>query len=76
MQFEDVKDKIIKAINRLQLNLGEDLLLVDGFVNQSLSQSLNEIAIGARVIPMVMVIGRKTGRVYFFSFDILGIKNE
>ncbi len=72
MKFEDVKSKIFKQLQKR--DLGEDLILLEGCVNQSLAKAAGEIVIGGPTIPMVMTIGKKTGRVYFFALNALGIK--
>lgn len=73
IKFEEVKDKIIKKLNAL--DLPEDLALVDGFVNQPLADVLNEVVIGASVVPMVLAVGKKTKQIYYFSYNALEIQH-
>ncbi len=79
VKFEEVKEEIIKKLNSKKLNLleviQEELTLVDGFINLPLSQLLSEITIGPSVVPMIMAIGKKTCKIYFFSFNELVIKH-
>lgn len=76
MKFENVKDKIIEKLNSKDLGVQEELILIDGFINQPLARSVGEITIGGSVVPMIMTVGKKTGRIYFFAFNDLGIQDE
>ncbi len=74
MKFEEVRDKILEKLKSKDLKTGEGLILLEGFVNQSLAQSIGEIVIGGPTIPMIMTIGKDTGRIYFFALNALGVK--
>lgn len=74
VKFEEVKDSIIEAIKRKsdKLNIKESVTLVQGFVSQPYSMELsNFILIGGPTIPMVMLLGNETGRIYFFAYKAL-----
>ena len=76
MKFEDVREKVLEKLNSAEFrsSVGEELMLANGFVNQSLASAEGEIVIGGSVLPMVMAIGKNTGKVHFFAFKALGIK--
>ena len=74
IKFEEIKAKLIELINTKlpQLGLTEPVTLVDGFVNQPVSMELSgSFILGGPTIPMVMLVGNKTGRIYFFALKAL-----
>lgn len=81
IKFETVKEKIIDAIKDekrfKKLNLNESVTLIEGFVSQPYSMKLsNSIEIGGPTIPMVLLLGNDTGRIYFFAYKALIQENE
>lgn len=72
--FADVKQDILKALNNLPKDVGitEKVGLVDGFVSNPVTGEVtNSLMIGGPTLPMIVVIGEKSGRVYFFALKIL-----
>lgn len=72
--FSEYKDRILKEITDRSTLLGinEPVSIVDGFVNQPIQNELSgSIMIGGPTIPMVMLVGNKTGRVYYFALKAL-----
>ena len=73
IKFEEYKQKIIDAL-KLKGNLGisEPITLVDGFVNQSIQKELSGgLIIGGPTIPMIMLVGSQTGRIYYFALKAI-----
>lgn len=76
-QFATLKKEIVKSLEeRLQLiGITESVTLVDGFVNQPLNmQVTGNVVIGGPSIPMIVLVGNETGRVYFFALKAI-LKN-
>lgn len=74
IKFEDIKARIAAKINSniTLLGLNEPVSLVDGFVNQPISMELSgSFILGGPTIPMVMIVGNKTGRIYLFALKAL-----
>ena len=72
--FEDIKDRIVAELNSrlMKVDLGERVTLVDGFFNEPFSKELsNSVVIGGPNVPMVMLVGNDTGRVYFFALKAI-----
>ena len=53
--------------------LGESngFVLIEGFAMQSIQPQTEGISIGGNAIPMVIVVGNTTGRVYQFALKAL-----
>lgn len=74
IKFREIKDELIAAIKKKipLLKLEEGVTLVDGFVNQPISMEISgSIIIGGTTVPMVMIVGNDTGRIYFFALKAL-----
>ncbi len=76
VKFEKVKDKLVGAIDERKSFLGftepEGLTLVDGFFNSPFQKEMSSsFVIGGPSLPMIAVVGNKTGRVYFFAVKAL-----
>lgn len=78
MDFNSLKKQITEALNdrfskQGALFSGETsgFTLVDGFVMQSIQDKLGGIYIGGKSIPMVMVVGNSSGRIYYFALKAL-----
>lgn len=74
IKFADVKEDILAAIKNLPKESGitEKVGLVDGFINNPLSRELTDsLIIGGPTVPMVLLVGEKTGRIYFFALKAL-----
>ena len=75
MKFEDVREKILEKLKDLkERKIDENATLVEGFVNQSLTKKSDELTIGGPSVPMIMLVGNDTGRVYLFALKALDIK--
>jgi len=69
IKFENYKARILDAL-RAKGNLGilEPVTLVDSFVNQPIQGELSgSLSIGGPAIPMIMLLGSNTGRIYYFA---------
>jgi hypothetical protein len=74
--FSDMRQEIIEELEKLIKNdkarIEEKVGLVDGFVKDPVSNELtSDIIIGGPMVPMVMLVGEETGRVYLFALKIL-----
>lgn len=69
INFTEYKQKILDALtSKGNLGITEPVTLIDGFINQPISNELSgNIVIGGPAIPMIMLIGNNTGRIYFFA---------
>lgn len=74
IEFSKVKQRIKEAIeDKFEiLDFKESVTLLDGFVNSpySKTQPTTEL-FGGPFVPMVMLVGNETGRVYFFAYNLL-----
>jgi len=72
IKFEDIKPEILSILEQKAEALGEPVNLVDGFVSSQFSTELSDsVLLGGPTIPMVMLIGKESGRLYFFALKIL-----
>lgn len=72
IRFNEVRDKIVLGLQKQELNVGEPVTLVDGFLNQPFNMELtNAIMIGGPTIPMVMLLGKNSGRIYLFALKAI-----
>jgi len=74
LMFADVKEDILTALNKVRTEAGitETVGLVDGFINSSLHTEVTDsIIIGGPIVPMIMLVGKNTGRIYLFALNIL-----
>ena len=72
--FSELKNEILEALNKVIADAGitEKVGLVDGFLNDPVTHELTDsLVIGGPRVPMVMLIGEKSGRVYLFALKIL-----
>jgi hypothetical protein len=72
--FQDLREKIISSLNKKIEILGiqEGVTLVPRIINQPASIKLsNAIIIGGDTLPIVAVVGKETGLIYFFSLQSL-----
>lgn len=81
LKFEDVRDQIIEALQERSDAIGikEPLILENGFFNDPLRGKIENAPIigGDYWIPMVVLIGENSGRVYLFSLkELLKDKDE
>jgi len=71
--FSEYKQKIISAINaRGNLGIAEPVTLIDGFVNQPIQSELSgAFIVGGPAIPMIMLLGVNSGRIYYFALKAI-----
>ncbi|MEK6850221.1 MAG: hypothetical protein AABX85_01455 [Nanoarchaeota archaeon] len=81
IKFSEIKEKLLQALNskitQNKLHIDEKVTIVDGFVNQPLSMELSgAFILGGPAIPMIMLIGNDSGRIYYFALKAIlpGIK--
>ncbi len=73
IKFEEYKQRIVEALNRRgNLGIQEPITLIDGFANQPIQKELSgAFIVGGPAIPMIMLLGTTSGRVYFFALRAL-----
>ena len=74
INFEDIKDRIVLELEKRseKLQISEPVTLVDGFLNEPFSKELsNSFVVGGPTIPMVMLVGNESGKIYFFALKAL-----
>ena len=74
LKFEEVKSRIVSELEKRYENLGitEEVTIIDGFVNQPFTMELsNTFMIGGTTIPMIMLVGKDSGRIYFFALKAI-----
>ena len=72
--FEDVKEEILAALNKVRDDAGitEPVGLIEGFFNNQLNtEPTNKLFLSGPYVPMVMLVGEKTGRLYLFALKAL-----
>jgi hypothetical protein len=76
IQFSEYQDEILEEINKLTAKNyfrgDKNLTLIEGFVSQTITTTFgmasDEIN---QTIPMVMLVGLQTGRVYYLALKVL-----
>jgi len=74
IKFQDLKDSLtVELKKRLEtLEIKEEVTLLEGFISQPFDTKLsNSFIFGKPTIPMVMLLGNETGRVYFFALKAI-----
>lgn len=76
ISFQELKNEIILEIKKRsqdkQFGISEPVTLIDGFVHQIFSNDIsNNVTIGGPTIPMVMLLGDNSGRIYFFALKAI-----
>lgn len=70
--FDDIKSDVLFALQDKAKNLGEPVSLIEGFISGPFSTELsNSTVLGGPTIPMVMLVGDESGRLYFFALKAL-----
>jgi hypothetical protein len=78
IKFEEYKQRITDAV-QLKLRAvpitGENgFTLVDGFIMQPLSNEVSgNVIIGGPTIPLIVIVGNTSGRMYYFALKALNI---
>jgi len=78
--FSEMRQEIVEALEKSikheKARIDEQVGLIDGFVKDPVSNELtSDIVIGGPMVPMVMLVGQETGRVYLFALKSL-LKRE
>lgn len=76
IKFSEIKEDLVKVLNEKiknnKLHLSEKVTIVDGFVNQPLSMELSgSFIIGGPAVPMIMLVGDESGRIYYFALKAI-----
>ncbi len=74
MIFSEYKEKILSSLNIIKesCDIKEEIGLIDGFINPPLLDNLTDsLVCGGKRVPMIMVCGVNSGRVYLFSLKIV-----
>lgn len=72
IKFEDYKQRIIDALNKRNLGIAEKVTIIDGFINQPIMMEFTgDFVVGGPALPMIMLVGNDSGRVYFFALKAI-----
>ena len=76
IEFSKIKDKLMKALEEKlksgKLHISESVTIIDGFVNQPLSMEIpGPFVIGGPSVPLIMLVGNDSGRVYFLALKAI-----
>ncbi|MEI6375741.1 MAG: hypothetical protein WCO97_00935 [bacterium] len=76
IKFSEIKERLVQALNlklsQNKLSVNEKVTIVDGFVNQPLSMELSgAFVIGGPAVPLIMLVGNDSGRVYYFALKAI-----
>lgn len=77
IKFSDYKEKIQSGLTeKLQgidfVGETQGFTLIDGFFNLPIQTELSgSLTIGGPTVPMVAIVGNKTGRVYYFAIKAI-----
>jgi hypothetical protein len=72
--FKDIQNSLMDELKkRLQtLEIKESVTLVEGFISQPFNKELStSFVLGGPTIPMVMLLGNESGRIYLFALKAL-----
>ena len=72
--FKDYKEELTQKINdkKRKKGIDEELVLMEGFVQHVFSPHLTgSIHLTGKYVPIVMAVGRESGRVYYFALKVL-----
>ena len=72
IKFSDIKQRIESEIKARKIDFGEQVTLFDGFINQPFCRELSgSYVIGGPTVPMIILVGNKSGQLYFFALKAL-----
>ena len=72
IKFQDVKQDILNALESKKIHLSEPVDLFDGFISQPFSTELSDsFTMGDSTIPMIILVGRESGQIYFIALMTL-----
>lgn len=75
--FADLKPRIIEAIDKVlnqdpqEYTIENGFEILEGFISMPLQPDLVNFNIGSTNVPTVGIIGKKTGKLYFFALGQL-----
>lgn len=73
-QFADLRQRIIEKLKERSERVGiaESVTVLDGFVTEPFKTELTgAFTVGGPTIPMVVLLGNESGRIYFFALKAL-----
>lgn len=72
LKFSNYKKSIVKALTKKSklLDIEEPLTLIDGFINEPIYSKYPNSSY-CLTLPMIVCLGNKTGRLYFFALKKL-----
>ena len=73
-KFADLKKDIKEVLKKRSelIGISESVTLVDGFITEPFKMELSgAFTVGGPTIPLIMLVGDKSGRVYFFALRAL-----
>ncbi|MDD5626221.1 MAG: hypothetical protein PHG83_03580 [Patescibacteria group bacterium] len=76
IKFSEIKENLVNALNEKlknnKLYIPEKVTIIEGFVNQPLSMELTgSFVIGGPAVPMIMLVGNDSGRIYYFALKAI-----
>ncbi len=67
MKWKEVKPLVAKRLQSANL-FDEEVILIDGFVHAQVSDHLGSAPMVGSNVPMIMLVGKESSRVYFISY--------
>jgi hypothetical protein len=75
IEFENIKLELISAIEKrliVENRVPDDFTLLESFFNHPIQNELSEqIILGAPTIPMIALIKKTSGQIYFYALKAL-----
>ena len=73
LRFLDIKADLISALEKTNnCGIAERVTLIDGFFNAYCSMEIiDDVILGGSGVPLIMLLGLETGRVYFFALKAI-----
>lgn len=74
--FKDIRNELYEKLKNIQddgggLGIDEPTRLCDGIFQPFFSKDTTVIEIQGKPIPQIMLLGERTGRIYYFSLRML-----
>lgn len=71
MRFDDVKHEIEAYGHKFRKERGikSELILIEGFVNETICPEKNKVQIGGTVLPLVLFIEKETGVTHLIAVN-------
>ena len=70
IRFKDIKDRIMSELEKRmdKTGISEKITLINGFLNEPFSKELSDaLVVGGPKVPMVILVGNESGRIYLFA---------